>query len=316
VTGASGNIGTALLRQLLADDRVGGVRAIARRPPATTEAAGLRWIAADVATDDLAPIFEGADAVVHLAWQIQPSWDVEAMRATNVDGSARVFDAAAEAGAAIVHVSSIGAYGPGPKDQLVDEQWPTTGHPGHPYSEHKAEVERILDRVEARFPDLRVVRARPALVMQSAAGEELRRYFLPRHLPGALLRLSLVERAPVRFQVTHADDVAAALVAAALTDVHGAFNLATEDVIGGPQVAALRPVARALADASWRLHLQPVDPGWVDLLFRSPLVDASRARDELSWTPVHAGHAALDEALRSMADPEPGATPALTGVQP
>jgi nucleoside-diphosphate-sugar epimerase len=316
VTGASGNIGTAVLRQLLTDDRVGDVRAVARRPPRNIEASGLRWFAADVAADDLGPIVDGADAVIHLAWQIQPSWDPEQMRRTNIDGSARVFEAAAQAQAAIIHASSIGAYGPGPKDAPVDERWPTTGHRHHPYSEHKAAVEEVLDRVEARFPSIRVVRLRPALVLQAAAGQELRRYFLPRHLPGAVLRPGLVERAPVRFQVTHADDIAAAFVTAALGDATGAFNLGTDDIIGGKHVPMLRPVLRAVADVSWRLHLQPVDPGWVDLIFRSPLVDSSRARDELGWVPVHTGHEALAEGLRAMADPPDGATAALSGTTP
>ena len=80
----------------------------------------------------------------------------------NVEGSRRVFIAAAAAGApALVYASSIGAYAPGPKDHGVNESWPTTGIPSSFYSRDKAEVERLLDRFEAEHPAVRVVRLRP-----------------------------------------------------------------------------------------------------------------------------------------------------------
>ena len=42
--------------------------------------------------------FTGADAVVHLAWQIQPSRDRAQMRRTNIDGTRAVVIAARRAG--------------------------------------------------------------------------------------------------------------------------------------------------------------------------------------------------------------------------
>src|SRR5689334_11124498 len=119
VTGASGNVGTSLLDALRADERVTEIVGLARRPPATP---GERttWVRADVVTDPLEGVFDGADAVVHLAWAIQPSHDPRTLRAVNVDGSRRVFRAAAAAGVgALVHASSIGVYSPGPKDRRV-----------------------------------------------------------------------------------------------------------------------------------------------------------------------------------------------------
>jgi len=88
VTGASGNIGTALVRRLVSDPRVREVRAVARRPPDPADRADraehikVSWTAADVSEDSLATVFEGADAVVHLAWRIQPSWDLPAWPAS------------------------------------------------------------------------------------------------------------------------------------------------------------------------------------------------------------------------------------------
>src|SRR3954470_20005060 len=119
VTGATGNVGTSVVRALGRDERVEEIVGVARRLP-DWRPERTRWVAADVARDDLRPVFEGADAVVHLAWLIQPSRDESMTHAVNVGGSARVFDAAAAGGAgAIVYASSVGAYSHGPKDRTV-----------------------------------------------------------------------------------------------------------------------------------------------------------------------------------------------------
>lgn len=97
VTGASGNVGTSVLSALMADERIDSVVGVSRRSAPTPAGDRLSWRTADVIDDPLEPIFEGADAVVHLAWAIQPSRDDALLRATNVIGSRRVFNAAGAA---------------------------------------------------------------------------------------------------------------------------------------------------------------------------------------------------------------------------
>jgi UDP-glucose 4-epimerase len=130
ITGATGNVGTSVLRTLALHGKVAEIVGVARRLPAL-RMPKTEWVAADIVESDLVSIFKGADVVVHLAWAIQPSRDEANLHAVNVDGSARVFDAAARAGVpALVYASSIGAYSPGPKDEPgVDESWPTDGIP-------------------------------------------------------------------------------------------------------------------------------------------------------------------------------------------
>ena len=71
----------------------------------------------------------GADAVVHLAWLIQPGRREDVTHSVNVEGTARVFRAAVQAGVgAVVYASSVGAYAPGPKDRAVDEAGPRPGY--------------------------------------------------------------------------------------------------------------------------------------------------------------------------------------------
>jgi nucleoside-diphosphate-sugar epimerase len=307
VTGATGNVGTALLRALADEDAVTSVLGIARRLPGT-RAPKTEWAKADVAEDPLEPLFDGADCVVHLAWLIQPAHDRQTTWRANVIGSRRVFEAAAATASALIYASSVGAYSPGPKDRLVDESWPTDGIRTSFYSRDKADAERLLDRVEERHPELRVVRLRPSLIFQRAMGTEAKRLFTGRWVPHRLVapgRIPIVPDIPrLRFQVTHSDDVADAYRRGIVSDARGAYNVAADPVLDPDALAELLgarkvPVPAALARgalaATWRLRLQPTPEGWLDMGLGTPLMDASRAREELGWQPrLTAGEALLD----------------------
>ena len=324
VTGATGNVGTSLLRALGRDDRVEEIVGIARRMP-RWQPPRTRWVQADITTTPLEPIFRGADAVVHLAWLIQPSRDLRELESVNVTGSQRVFEAAAAAGAALVHASSIGAYSPGPKDRRVDESWPTDGIPSSFYARHKAACERALDGLEARHPELRVARLRPALVFKREAAQEIRRLFAGPFLPSPLLRPSLIPVLPVVdrlvLQAVHADDVAEAYrLVATDAGARGAYNVAAEPVLGPRELGDLlgaRPVRvpakalRAAADLTWRARLQPTPPGWLDMGLAVPVMDTRRAREELGWTPQHGAGEALLELLEGMRERAGADTPPL-----
>ncbi|HSD82171.1 MAG TPA: NAD-dependent epimerase/dehydratase family protein [Solirubrobacteraceae bacterium] len=325
VTGATGNAGSALLRALADEPRVREVVGIARRRPAW-EVAKTTWATADVSRDDLSALLRGADAVVHLAWLIQPSRDEAVTRATNVDGSRRVFDAAVRAGVpAIVHASSVGAYSPGPKDRAVDERHPTTGIPTSFYARHKAAVERLLDALEREHPRARVVRLRPGLIFQRDAASGIRRLFAGPLLPSRLVRDRFVPVVPstprLRFQAVHADDVADAYRRVLLDDgARGAFNVAAEPVLDGPELGRLlgaRPVRvperalRLAAALTWRARLQPSPEGWIDLALGVPLMDCSRARGELGWSPRRTAGDALLELLGGLRDSAGLPTPPL-----
>ena len=309
VVGATGNVGTSVLRSLEMEERVESVLGLARRLP------GLRlpkveWAAADVVKDDLVPHFRGADAVILLAWLIQPSRDLNKLWMTNVEGSMRAAHAVAEAGVpALLYASSVGTYSPGPKDRAVDESWPVDGIPTSYYSRQKAEVERRLNRFESQNSDVRVVRMRQALTFKREAAEGQRRLFGGPFFPSLLARPGLINFVPqiegLRAQVVHSYDVGEAYRLALLNEARGAFNLATEPVVDPQELGRVfnaRPVrvpvqlARASARVSWQLRLQPVPEGWLDLALNVPVMDTGRARRELGWSPRHsAGETLLDE---------------------
>jgi UDP-glucose 4-epimerase len=324
ITGATGNVGTSVLRSLVHEPHVESIVGIARRRPQLAWPK-TSWVEADVSRDDLRPHFEGADAVVHLAWAIQPSRDLAALRATNVEGSRRVFYAAGRAGVgALVYASSIGAYSAGPKDSRVDESWPTGGIETSFYSRHKSEVERLLDGFEREFPDVRSVRLRKALVFKREAAAEIRRYFAGPFLPGTLLRRRLIPVVPdvdgLRFQAVHSHDAGHAYRLALVSPVSGAFNIAAEPVLDPAELADLLhartvpvPAAalRAAATATWRLRLQPSPPGWLDLALGVPLLDVTRARIELGWEPRRRADDALLELLAGLHEHAGVETPPL-----
>jgi nucleoside-diphosphate-sugar epimerase len=278
-----------------------------------------------VARDELEPLFAGADAVVHLAWRIQPSHRERELWSTNVHGSARVFAAAAAARVgALVHGSSVGVYSPGPKDERVDESWPRNGVRSSFYARHKAEAEWRLDAVERANPGLRVVRIRPGLVFKREAASGVRRLFAGPLLPTPLLRPGLLRVLPdvpgLRVQAVHAEDVGRAYLEAVVRDVTGAFNVAAEPVLDGQAVAAelgartVRVPAtalRGLAAMSWRMHLQPSPPGWLDLGRGVPLMSCDRARRELGWQPRVSSLEALFELVAGMREGAGGPTPPL-----
>src|SRR5690349_2389174 len=171
IVGASGNAGTALLRRLHEEPDL-EISGVSRRlPPPAGPYADVDWHSIDIGTDEagvrLTELFTGADAVVHLAWQIQPSHDQRRLYRTNVLGSRAVIEAVVEAGVpSLVYASSVGVYAPGPKTAYVTESWPATGVIESSYSRHKVLVEKLLNRVEADRPALRVVRLRPGLIFQ------------------------------------------------------------------------------------------------------------------------------------------------------
>ncbi|MDO5668663.1 MAG: NAD-dependent epimerase/dehydratase family protein [Corynebacterium sp.] len=325
IVGATGNHGTALLRALHDTPEITEIVGIARRlPDEHPPYAGVEWHSIDVgaastaedAVAALAEVFQGADAVVHLAWMIQPNDRRELLRRVNVEGTERVTQAVARAGVGqLVVASSVGAYSPDEaREELRDETWATGGIDSSHYSVDKAAQEKILDRFADTHPDVTVTRLRPGLTFQGDAGSEIQEYFLGDLVPIQALRAGKLPALPVpkglRLQAVHADDLGRAYVAAILKKAGGAFNICADDVLGPQELAdivdhgrfiELPPaVVRAGLAAAYKAGTVPADPGWLDMGMEVPLMDNSRAAAELDWRPTVSAADALAELLEGM----------------
>lgn len=317
VTGASGNVGTALLRRLTAPGSgVAEVRGLSRRlPPQTAPYQDVRWFLTDLGQEsseqDLAEFVDGVDAVVHLAWALQPGRHPEQLRRVNVDGTRRVVRAAVAAGVAqVVHMSSLGAYTAGAAERQVAEDWPVTGIPTSQYSRDKAEAEHVVRQVMGSHPEITATVVRPTLVLQPEAASEIGRYFLgplvygaARALPGALARLVPLPLPSLRIAFVHADDAADAVATMLDRRAGGPFNLAAEPVLdaddlaralGARRIPVPAAALRTALQAAFTAHLVPTEPGWLDMATQGPALDSGRARTVLGWAPAHRG----DEVLR------------------
>jgi UDP-glucose 4-epimerase len=327
ITGASGNVGSALLRRLTETgnhDLVG----VARRQPEDAEPfVAVEWSTLDLSRDDdenaLHAACAGADAVVHLAWGFQPTHREDYLAELGIGGTRRVIEAATSAGLPhLVHMSSVGAYSPKHDDSPVDETWPTEGVPSSMYSRHKAAAERLLDRLESDAPDTVVTRIRPGIVGQRNAGSAMLRYALPALLPASLLRhvpVLPLDRG-LAIPMVHADDVADAIVRALEARVPGAFNLAAAPAITADDIAVVLgarlvhvPAAavRAAVSLSWHARLQQLDAGWIDLAYALPLMDTSRAASELGWRATRDAVSVLAETVEGMREGASDRSPVL-----
>ncbi|MCS5495792.1 NAD-dependent epimerase/dehydratase family protein [Cnuibacter physcomitrellae] len=320
IVGASGNLGTAIQRRLLGDGHE--VVGVSRRRPAADEPySSAEWHEIDVSRADarprLAEVVRGADAVVHLAWALQPNHDERAMWRTNVRGLDAVLGGVADAEVPQIAVaSSVGAYSPGPKSRRVDERWPTGGIATSHYAKHKAMNERQLDRFEEEHPQTTVTRIRPGLVFQRDAAAEIAGLFLgglvPMRLVGSLRLPWLPLTTSLVSQAIHASDVASAFALAVERGAGGAFNIAGEPVLGPEEVARVvagahpvpfrREVLRAIVWATWKLRLHATDPGWIDLATSVPLMSTEKARRELGWSPRVSSTDALAEIMAGLRD--------------
>lgn len=321
VVGATGNVGTAVLRRLQAEPDV-EIVGVVRRPPeadAPFPYSGVSWHSIDVARPEavnrLTLAFAGADAVISLAWLLQPNHDERALAATNVGGLRHVLDAVVAADVPhVIVASSVGAYSQGPKNRRVDERWPTGSTPSSHYGRHKAAIERMMDAFGDAHPSVVLTRMRPALVMQRPAGADLKRLFVGPLPTWWLTRIPLpFLPMPPRTvsQVVAADDLGDAFWRVVDRRAGGAFNIAGEPVIGPREVAAvlrtrwvpvrIAPVRGAMWLA-WQLHLIAVDPGWLDISLTVPLMSTKRAREELGWAPTIDARDALRQAVEGLAD--------------
>ena len=335
VTGPTGTFGFGLMPLLEADERIGRVVGVARRPfdPAAHGWTKLTYQRGDVR--DLAALeqaFRSADVVVHLAFLITGTAGRSTTREINVDGSLNALRAAAAVGARrFVFASSVAAYGFHADNPVgMTEEWPVRPATRLFYAQEKAELEHLLAAEAARHRGLGLYLLRPSIVLGphtvGAKGT------VPGALATVVSRLNAgrarlpvglpvpVPRLPVQF--VHEDDVGRALLQCIVgAGPPGAYNIAGDGVLSTTDVArelGLVPIpvpgrlARLPARAFTALAGLPLAPpalGWAEVVEHPAVMDTTKAKRELGWRPRFTGLEALRATLRGTGDRSAGVAP-------
>lgn len=302
VTGPTGEIGISAVRALESDPAVERIIGMARRPfdPSAHGWTKTVYRQGDILDRDAVDaLIADADVVVHLAFVIMGSRR-ESER-INLAGTRNVFEAtvAATRPRRLVYTSSVAAYGYHPDNPSpITEDVPTRGTPEHYYSEQKAACEAALADITAGS-DLEVYVLRPCIVAGPKA-PALADAMPWSHGPGLLrtaVRAALVVPDPgIPLQLVHHDDVAAAIALAVTTSAPpGAYNIAADGVVtvsdvvsafGGHAVRIPHVAATVASALLARLPFVPALAEWLHTMRASTVMDTTRARTLLGWTPV------------------------------
>jgi nucleoside-diphosphate-sugar epimerase len=321
VTGPTGTFGFGLVPLLEADERVGRIVGIARRPfdPAEHGWTKMAYRRGDVRDPEaLARAFAGADVVVHLAFMITGASHRETIRAINVEGTLNTFAAAAVGARRFVYASSVAAYGFGRDNPMaMTEDWPTRPAEHLFYGQEKAEIEQLLQDAAATQPRIGLYLLRPPIVLgPHSIGAKS---FLPARLEPLARRLaSLALRlpvpipalvAPLPVQFVHEQDVGEALRLCVVgAGPPGAYNVAGDGVLTAIDIArelGLAPVAvprgpvQAAAQLLAALPFAPPAVGWAEAISNPAIMDAGKAKRELGWRPRYSGLEALRDTVRA-----------------
>jgi dihydroflavonol-4-reductase len=146
VTGATGLVGNNVVRLLLAAGHEVAVLARTTSDPRPLAGLDVRKVPGDVRdAASVAAACQGIDVVIHAAGHVHIGWtEQDVHHAINVEGTRNIAVGAREAGAKLVHVSSVNALGLGPLDSPADEDSALPGIVPVPYVTTKQAAERIV----------------------------------------------------------------------------------------------------------------------------------------------------------------------------
>jgi UDP-glucose 4-epimerase len=338
VTGATGAVGPALIRLLLAEGWA--VRALVRKPAAARLPPDVDIVEGDI-TDTCAVTraVAGCDVVFHLAAllhvvDVPPTLAPEYER-VNVSGTRILVDAAQETGVGrLVFFSSISVYGPSPGHGAA-EDYPC--RPDTDYGRTKLAAEQIA--LSARAPGgnpLGVVLRLAAVYGPGIKGNYER-------LARAIARGRFVRVGPGhnRRALVFDEDVARAAVLAALSPVAAGriYNVADgvphsmRDIVAAisaalerrPTVwrlpaAPVRRLAGVIEAAATRLGLRPpIRRATIEKYLEDVMVDATRIQRELGFAPrvtLRDGWRRVVESLEPAANRPPESGPDEAGPSP
>lgn len=290
VTGIAGYLGSSLLKLFDDDDQVERIVGIDIKEPqqSTSKLAFFRQDINEPFAEILAD--QAVDALIHLAFIVDPIHNTEQMHRVNVGGAANCLRACADAGVGnILMVSSATAYGAHPDNPPeFTEDMPLRGNADFPYAAHKVKVEYLCREYRTVHPNIRLTVARPAVVLGPNVDNFISRYI------NKLVVFTVAGYDPV-MNFVHEHDIAPALVALLRDGSNEAYNIAGDGVMHlskivdamGARTLPLPPgIAYRLTEFAWRLRLTFLTeaPGSLVKFIQYPwVVDNEKIKRALSF---------------------------------
>jgi UDP-glucose 4-epimerase len=323
ITGGSGYIGSRLTDLLIQDGENEVVNLDIRAP--SVPRSRTRFVHMDIRDRGIAALVaeERPDALVHLAFVLNPIRDEQTMYDIDVNGTANVLDAAAAAGVPhLLVASSTTAYGAWPDNPVpIPEEHPVRGLPGYEYARDKTEIDRLCQLWAAQHPDATMTIVRPTIVFGPNVDNYIVRFW--QNQPFVVLP----DGHDADWQYVHEDDVVDAMSRLLSERRGGIFNLTADGTIKMSEAAAIAgkkvrkmplKVYRRLATASWKLRLRNVEapPGQIEFLLHPWIASNDKLKSELGWTPRHTSRETFEITMRAKGLAGPAASEAETPAVP
>jgi len=245
------------------------------------------------------------DAIVHLAFIVNPIYDENIQSNVNISGTKNVLNIAKEAKINQILVASSGtAYGAWPDNPVsLKETDPIRKHKSFKYAHDKADQEDLCKIFSKECSDINLSIIRPCVVYGSRVDN---------YLSGLLtMPVSVALKnynPPVQF--VHEDDVIRSILTIIENNATGPFNIAPSDTVtihdaikiaNKPSILLPDYILKPMMSFTWRLKIPfyKIPPGFIDYIKYPWVLDSSRIQNELNFTFKYSSKETLDVLLRS-----------------
>jgi UDP-glucose 4-epimerase len=306
ITGGSGYIGGRLI-DLLTQRGDSEVVNLDLRPPAA-QRPGTRFVQMDVRDRGMRALIESErpDALIHLAFVLNPIRDEHKMYDIDVNGTENVLSAASAAGVEqLLVASSTTAYGAFPDNPVpLTEEDPVRGLPGYEYARDKTEIDRLCQLWAAQHPDRVMTIVRPTIVFGPNVDNYIVRFWSQSPF------FPLLDGKDPDWQFVHEEDVVEAISRLLLERKAGIFNLTADGTIKLSECARLAGIKtrkistrlyKRIAKTAWALHLPKVEapPGQIDFILYPWIASNEKLKAELDWTPRYTSRETFEITMRA-----------------
>jgi UDP-glucose 4-epimerase len=309
ITGGSGYIGSRLVEFLATRADTERIAIADIRPPRIPHAR-TEFHRTDVRDRSaLQSLLERVepDALVHLAFILNPIRDEATMYDIDVNGTFNALEAAARAGTQHVLVtSSTTAYGAWPDNpEPISEDWPLRGQPDFAYARHKTEADRLCQLWMADHSERTMTIVRPCIVL----GPNVDNYIV-RTWENAPFYPRFKGEPDQHVQFIHEDDLAEAISELLVGRHPGAFNVTGDGLMTWQETAEVAGVKirtlpfglyYGLNKLMWRLHVPNTEspPGNLQFLRHPWVCSNDKLKQTLGWTPKHDTRETFELTLRA-----------------